>query len=97
MRTALVIDDPMLEARVASLEVDVKNIRETVGEMRADLRAAKTDINEIKVNYVILNERVTHLPTKGYIGWWISGGLTAAVAILTIMSRLGWLVAGAPK
>jgi hypothetical protein len=89
--------DPMLEARVASLEADVRNIRETVGEMKADLRSAGTDLSEIKVNYATLSERVSHLPSKGYIGWWITGGVSLAIAVLTLFSKLGWLVAGAPK
>jgi hypothetical protein len=96
--------DPMIEARVASLEADVKNIRETIGEMKIDLREVRSDLNdlraevrsdisELKVNVATLTERVAHLPTKGYIGWWITLGLSAAVAALTILSRLGFLVA----
>ena len=89
--------DPMLEARVASLEADVKNIRDTVGEVKADIRVVQTDISMLKVNVATLSERMAHLPTKGYIGWWITLGLSAAVAALTVLSRLGVLVAGAPK
>ena len=89
--------DPMLEARVASLEADVKNIRDTVGEVKADIRVVQTDISLLKVNVATLSERMAHLPTKGYIGWWITLGLSAAVAALTVLSRLGVLVAGAPK
>lgn len=87
----------MIEARVASLEADVRNIRETVGEMKADIRVVQTDISELKVNVATLSERIAHLPTKGYIGWWITLGLSAMVAALTILSRLGFLVAGAPR
>jgi len=89
--------DGMLEARVASLEADVKNIRENVGDMKSALRDAGKDLTELKVSHATLNERISHLPTKSYIGWWISGGLTVAVAALTILSRLGWLVAATSK
>jgi hypothetical protein len=90
----------MLEARVATIEADVRNVRDTVGELKLDLREVRSDlknmqsdVSELKVGYATLNERVAHLPTKGYIGWWITLGLTAAVAALTILSRLGFLVA----
>jgi hypothetical protein len=89
--------DGMLEARVASLEADVKNIRENVGEMRADLKTSAKDISDMKVSSATTTERISHLPSKGYIGWWISGGLVTAVAVLTIMSRLGWLIAATSK
>ena len=89
--------DCMIEARVASLEADVKNIRENVGDMKIALREAGKDLTDLKVSQATLTERISHLPTKSYIGWWISGGLTVAVAALTVLSRLGWLVAATPK
>ena len=89
--------DGMLEARVASLEADVKNIRENVGDMKSVLKDAGKDLTDLKVSQATLNERISHLPTKSYFGWWITGGLTAAVAALTVLSRLGFLVAVAPK
>jgi hypothetical protein len=89
--------DGMLEARVASLEAEVKNIRENVGEIRVDLKSAGQNIGELKVNYATVAERMSHLPTKGYIGWWITGGIAVAVTALTLLSKLGFLVAGAPK
>jgi hypothetical protein len=51
----------------------------------------------LKVSHATLNERISHLPTKAYIGWWIAGGLTVAAAALTVLSRLGWPVAATPK
>lgn len=89
--------DGMIEARVASLEADVKNIRENVSDMKSVLRDAGKDLTDLKISHATLTERINHLPTKSYIGWWISGGLTAAVAALTVLSRLGLLVAAAPK
>lgn len=94
--------DLMIEARVATLEADVKNIRETIGEMKIDLREVRSDlkdlrtevrsdISELKVNVATLTERVAHLPSKGYIGWSLTFGMSAMVAALTILSRLGFL------
>jgi hypothetical protein len=55
--------DEMLEARVASLEVDVRNIRENIGEMKLDLRSAAKDLTDIKVSNTGLDIRVQNLPT----------------------------------
>jgi hypothetical protein len=66
-------------------------------DMQSDIGELKSDNGDLKVNYATLSERIVHLPTKGYIGWWITLGLSGAVAALTILSRLGFLVAGAAK
>lgn len=87
----------MIEARVARLEADVAHIRSDITEMRSVIKDAGKDISELKVGHAIVVELIAHLPSKGYIGWWISGGLAVTVAVLTIMSRLEWLVATAPK
>jgi hypothetical protein len=89
--------DGMLEARVASLEVEVKNIRENVGEIRADQKSAGKDIGELKVNYATVAERMSHLPTKTYIGAWITSGVALTIGALTLLSHFGILVAGTPK
>lgn len=144
--------DPMPEARVATLEADVRHIRDSFADVKMDLREVRSDlnsfraetqsefqklrgevqsefqklrtemqsefqkllgdtqsdsqklrtetqssINKLEVNFAVLNERVAHLPTKGYIGWWITFGMSAMVAALTILSRLGFLVPGVTK
>lgn len=87
----------MLEARVATLEAEVKHIREAVGEIKADLKSAGKDIGEMKNNYATMSANISHLPSKGYIGTWVTGGVAFVIAALTLLSKLGFLVAGAPK
>jgi hypothetical protein len=97
------IRDSVGEMKLDLREVrtDLKNLRTDVHELRAasqsDTQALRVDtqsgMGELKVNYATLSERIAHLPTKGYIGWWITLGLSAAVAALTILSRLGFLAA----
>lgn len=89
--------DAMIEARVARLEADVAHIRSDITEMKSVIKDAGKDLSDLKVGHAIVVERIAHLPSKGYIGWWISGGLVVTVAVLTIMSRLGWLVATTPR
>lgn len=87
----------MIEARIARLEADVAHIRSDIAEVKSDIRDARKDLSDLKVGHAIVVERIAYLPSKGYIGWWISGGIAVTIAVLTIMSRLGWLVANASK
>jgi hypothetical protein len=89
--------DGMLEARVASLEEQVKNIREDVAEIKADQKSAAKDIGEIKVDFARATERMTHFPTKTYIGATITAGAGFIILAITLLSHFGILVAGAPK
>ena len=86
-----------MEPRVARLEADVGHLKENVSQLKNDVRAIGKDVKDLRVQLSTLTERMTHLPSKAYIGWWISGGVTAAIAGLTLLSKLGWLVAGVPK
>jgi hypothetical protein len=93
---------------VGEMKLDLREVRTDLKELRSDMQAMRaasqsdalvmradmqSEIGELKVSYATLSERMAHLPTKGYIGWWITLGLSAAVAALTILSRLGFLVA----
>jgi len=87
LRVGLVELREGMQADLGSLRTEMQS---GFSSLRADMQS---DIGTMKVNYATLNERITHLPTKGYIGWWITVGLSASVAALTILSRLGFLVA----
>lgn len=86
-----------MEPRVARLEADVAHIKTDVADLKSAVRTMTTDVTAIKVDLARLAERVGNLPTKGYIGWWITGGVAASIGVLTLLSKLGILVAGAPK
>jgi hypothetical protein len=85
-----------MEARVARLEADVSHIQSDIGEIKSTLKSLDAHVSEARVTVATLTERIGHLPTKAYIGMWITGGITVAVGALTLLSRLGWLVAGSP-
>jgi hypothetical protein len=85
-----------MEPRVARLEADVGHIKSDIGEMKASLTGLNTHVSEARVNIATLTERVAHLPTKAYIGIAVTAGAGAVLTGLTLLSRLGWLVAGPP-
>jgi hypothetical protein len=73
-----------MEARVARLESDIEYIKRDVGEIKTDLRALRDAHNETRTDLRVLAERVSHLPTKGYIFWVIVTGVGFLAGIVTI-------------
>jgi hypothetical protein len=86
-----------MEARVARLEADVGHIQKDVSEIKEVLKGVRTDVSALHINFTELKTHFSYLPTKGYIFTVVAAGVTFGVAALTLLSRLGWLVAGAPK
>jgi hypothetical protein len=70
-----------LEPRVAKLESDVEYIKRDIGEIKTDATKTREAVTEIKVNVATLTERVSHLPTKGFI-------VTATMTILALLAAL---------
>src|SRR5580700_2144765 len=85
-----------MEARVARLESDVAHIQADIGEIKDTLKNLNSHLSEARVTIATLTERMTHLPTKGDIGLWITAGAAGVVTGLTLLSRFGWLVPGSP-
>ena len=61
-----------MEARVARLEAHVEILR-------ADSTATRADVSGIRVSLATLEERVAHLPSKGFV-------VTAAAGIVALLS-----------
>jgi hypothetical protein len=80
-----------MEARVARLEADVEHIKSDVGEIKGTLKDVSAHVSDARVSIATLVERVAHLPSKAYIG----SVVTAGIAALGLLARLGWLVPGA--
>jgi hypothetical protein len=85
-----------MEARVARLESDVGHIKADVGEIKSAIKDLNTHMSEARITIATLTERMSHLPTKGYIGAWITAGAAAVITGLTLLSRFGWLIPGPP-
>lgn len=71
-----------MEARVAKLEAHVEHIRSELGK----LSSVPTDL-------AVLQTRVDHLPSKGFILTSAISTVAAVVGLLTLLSRLGILAA----
>jgi hypothetical protein len=70
-----------MEARVAVLENNVEYIKRDIGELKADMSGIRRDVESLKVGQGILTERVSHLPSKGFI-------VTATLSSLAVISAL---------
>lgn len=76
-----------MEARVARLESDVAHLVKQVDKIDARLCVVEGDVGTIKIDVAVLKERVSHLPTKGWM-------VNIMVIALTI---IGTLIAFAEK
>lgn len=56
-----------MEARVARLESDVEHIKSDIGEMKQSLRTVQDGVSELRIAFARIDERVAHLPSKGFI------------------------------
>ena len=62
-----------MEARVAVLETHVEYIRRDISDLKADMGVIRSDLGKVKdevsdlrTGLATLNERVSHLPDKGF-------------------------------
>jgi hypothetical protein len=85
-----------MEARVARLEADVGHIKSDIGEIKTALTGLSAHVGDARVIIGTLTERISHLPSKAYIGTWITGAAAAVILGLSLLAHFGWLVAGTP-
>lgn len=71
----------ILHVEVGKLQNDGEHIKNLLGEVR-------TDIKDIRDRLARLEERVSHLPSKGFIALVITTGLAIAVGLGTVVSGL---------
>ena len=67
-----------MEARVARLESDMEHVKKSVADIAIDMKAVRSSISDVKVDLGRLDERLKHMPTKGFI-FSVGLGLLAAV------------------
>jgi hypothetical protein len=85
-----------MEARVARLEADVEHIKNDISEIKNTSKEVANALHGLQIDFASLKERVTHLPSKGFIVSLVSGGVVFLIGVLTLLSRMGWLIAGTP-
>jgi hypothetical protein len=77
-----------MEPRVARLEADVGHIKDDSIEMKQSLRSLLTSVSTGQVDFARLDERVRHLPSKGFIVAAVLTALTAIGAITLFQANL---------
>ena len=76
------------EPRVAVLENNVEYIKRDIGELKADMSGIRRDVESLKVSQGILTERVSHLPSKGFIFTVALGIVGAIITFITFQDHI---------
>lgn len=77
-----------MEARVARLESDMEHVKKSVADMATDVKAVRTSLGDIKVDLGRFDERLKHMPTKGFIFAAAAGIVGSTSAIVALIVRL---------
>jgi hypothetical protein len=81
-----------MEARVAKLEAVVEHIQKDIAEIKTDVREFRTGIGSLNVSTGTLSERVTHLPSKGFIVVALLAALTVIAGLVTFQGSIQNLI-----
>lgn len=76
-----------MEARVARLESDMEHVKKSVADIATDIKAVRGSINDIKVDLGRFDERLKHMPTKGFIFGIAAGMIGTTSAIVGLIVR----------
>lgn len=77
-----------MEARVARLESDVEHIKSDIGEMKQSLRTVQDGVSELRIAFARIDERVAHLPSKGFLIACVLAALTVLAAITVFQDNM---------
>lgn len=85
-----------MEARVARLEANVEHIQRDVSDLRQDSRELRNDMRDVRERLVRLEEKVSHLPGKGFIVSALLATLAVVTGLIVFQSRIEAYVTGRP-
>ena len=81
-----------MEARVAKLEASVSHIERDIGEARSDIKNINGLMSDARERLARLEERVAHLPSKGFIVTCTTVTLAIMIAAATLAPKLQALI-----
>lgn len=73
--------DPGMEARVVTLENEVKYIRRDLDEVRADVRAIRERLGSVDSTLSSISVKLDNFPTKLQLSLWAGCGLAAVLGV----------------
>lgn len=76
-----------MEARVARFESDMEHVKKSVAEAGSDMKGVRSSLGDIKVDLARFDERLKHMPTKGFIFASYAGLLAACGALIALIVR----------
>ena len=77
-----------MEARIARLESDMEHVKKSVADIATDMKAVRASINDVKVDLGRFDERLKHMPSKGFIFATSAAIVGATSAIVALIVRL---------
>jgi hypothetical protein len=81
-----------MEPRVAKLEAAVEHIQKDIAEIKSDVREFRSAIGSLSTSSATLTERVSHLPSKGFIVTCLVSSLGAVAALIVFQSSIQTLL-----
>lgn len=81
-----------MEARVAKLEAVAEHIQKDVAEIKTDVREFRIGIGSLNVSTGTLTERVSHLPSKGFIIVALLAALAVTGGLITFQQNIQNLI-----
>lgn len=70
-----------MEPRIARLEAHLEHVQSTMVELKGRVGNVETVLSDVRVNQARLEERVSHLPSKGFI-------VASSATIMTLVAAL---------
>lgn len=77
-----------MELRVGTLETHVDYLKRDVADIKGVSEVIRNDVTAARVQLGQLVERVSHLPSKGFIIIAVMGALTVFAALITFQQEL---------
>jgi archaellum component FlaC len=77
-----------MEPRLATLEADVRHIKDDLGELKKSFAALQGDTTSLRIDVARINENIRHLPTKEFLVGAVITTLAVITGLLTFQDKI---------